>query len=101
MEDVLATVVPRPADTVGRSGAVTPKSFLCTPNFVVLRKICFKRMIKIKIFPSQKCLLHPPTLKPGYGPGSAKIVSAIRLLCFEVHSASRCSIAKLSFINHH
>jgi len=51
MEDFLAMVLPRPADTVGHSGAVTPKSFLCPPNFVVLRKICFKDLINIKIFP--------------------------------------------------
>jgi len=50
-EDFLATVLPRPADTVGHSEAVIPKSFLCPPNVVVLRKICFKHMIKIKIFP--------------------------------------------------
>jgi len=48
MENFLATVILRPTDTVGYSGAVTPKSFLCPPNFVVLRKICFKHTIKIK-----------------------------------------------------
>jgi len=41
------------------SGAVTPKSFLCPPNFVVLKKICFKRIIKIKIFPLKKYILPP------------------------------------------
>jgi len=51
MEDFLATVLPRPADTVGHSWSVTPRSFLCPPNFVVLRKICFKHVINIKIFP--------------------------------------------------
>jgi len=35
----------------GHSGTVTPKSILCPPNFVVLRKICVKHMTKIKIFP--------------------------------------------------
>jgi len=34
----------------------------------------------------------PQTLKPGYGPDSAKIVSVIKIFCFEGHSASRCSI---------
>jgi len=34
---------PRP-QTRGHLGAVTPKSFLCPSNFVVLRKVCFKRM---------------------------------------------------------
>jgi len=33
-----------------RHGGSYPKSFMCPPNFVVLRKICFKHMIKIKIF---------------------------------------------------
>jgi len=39
VENLLATILPRPANTVGHSGAVTPKSFLCPTNFVVLRKI--------------------------------------------------------------
>ena len=47
-------------------------------------------MIKIIIFPP--FILPPQALKPGYGPGSVKILSAIRLFCFEVHSVSRCSI---------
>jgi len=34
----------------------------------------------------------PQTLKPGYGPGSAKTVSAMKIFCFEGHSASKCSI---------
>jgi len=34
---LLVTVLPRPADTVGHSGAVIPKSFLCPSNFVVRR----------------------------------------------------------------
>ena len=55
----------------GHSGAVTPKSFLCTPNSVVLRKICFKRMIEI---------LPPQTLKPGYGPGFAKLYLQLEYL---------------------
>jgi len=32
----------------------------------------------------------PQTLKTGYGPGSARIVSAIRIFCVEGHSAIRC-----------
>jgi len=51
MEDFLETVLSRPADTMGDLGAFTPKFFLCPPNFVVLRKICFKHMTKIEIFP--------------------------------------------------
>jgi len=34
----------------GHSAAVSPKTFLSAPNFVVLRKICLKHMIKVKIF---------------------------------------------------
>jgi len=45
MEDFLATIVPRPEDTVGHSGKVTPKSFICLPDFVLLRKNCFKHTI--------------------------------------------------------
>jgi len=40
----------------------------------------------------------PQTSKPGYGPGFAKIVSAIRIFCFEVYSASRCSITSKFFL---
>jgi len=39
----------------------------------------------------------PQTLKPGYGPDSAKIVSEIKVFCFEGHSASRCSITSKYF----
>ena len=41
----------------------------------------------------------PQTLKPGYGPGPAKVVYAIRISCFEGHSATRCSIT--FFVNNH
>jgi len=51
MENFLAMVLTRPADALGHSGEVTPKSFLCPPNLVVLRKISFKHMINTKIFP--------------------------------------------------
>jgi len=44
MENFLTTVLPRPADTGGNAGQFPP-------NFVVLRKICFKRMIKQNYFP--------------------------------------------------
>ena len=103
MEDFLATV-PRPADTVGRSGAVTPKYFCTSQNFVVLRKFRFKHMIKIKIF-SSKYVFPPQTVN---GPDSAKIVFAIKVwktirpFRFEGYLASRCSItSKIFFINHH
>ena len=71
-------------------GRLPLKLILSPPNFVVLRKICFKHMIKTKSPPPKKVFCQPQTLKPGYGPGSAEIVSAIRMLCFEGHSASRC-----------
>jgi len=42
-------------------------------------------MMKTKAFPP---LMHfPQILKPNYGPVSAKIVSAIRIICFEGHAA--------------
>jgi len=37
--------------------------------------------------------LPPQTLKPGYGPGSAKIVSAIRIFCFEGYSSQPRDVA--------
>ena len=75
----------------GHSGVVTPKSF-CAPNFVVLRKICFKTYDKNKNSSPIKMYFAHQTSKPGYEPGTAKTVSAIRIFCFEVHSASRYSI---------
>jgi len=102
MEDFLATVLPRPADTgEGISGQLPPNRFCASPKFVVLRKICFKHMVKTKIFPPKNAF-SLLTLKSSHGPGSAKIVSAIRIFCFEGHSASRCGItSKTFFINHH
>jgi len=41
----------------------------------------------------------PQNLKPGCGPGSAKIMPAIRIFCFEGHSASRCSITSKTFFH--
>jgi len=39
---------------------------------------------------------------PDYGPGSAEIVSVIRIFCFEGRLTSRCSItSKPFFTNHH
>jgi len=65
--------------------------------FVVLRKIWFKHMIKQNLS-SPKSVYYPQTLKPGYGPDSAKIVSAIRIFCFEGRSASRCSVTSKTFL---
>jgi len=50
MEDFLATVLPRHADTGDIWGQLPPNLFCDPANFVVLRKICFKHMIKRKIF---------------------------------------------------
>jgi len=75
----------------GAFGAVTPNLFCALPSFVVLRKICFKHMIKTKIVRLQM-YFAPQTLKPGYGPGSAKIVPEIRIFCFQGHSVPKCSV---------
>jgi len=45
-------VLLRPADTGGQC----PQIFCALPNFVVLRKICFKHMIKTKLFPPKNIL---------------------------------------------
>ena len=79
MEDFLAMVLPRPADTGGIRGNYL--QIVVTPKFVVLRKICFEHMTKTKIFPPTN-VFPPQTLKPGCGLGSAKIVSAIRIFLF-------------------
>jgi len=89
--EVLVTVLPRPEDT-GEFDSSSPQIFLCTPKFCCSQKNLLWTYDKNKIFFPYKCILLPQTLKPGYGPGSAKIVSAIRIFCFEGHSASRCSI---------
>ena len=77
----------------GAFGVSYPQIFFVPPKFCFAQKYLFQAfvVIKIKIFPPIK-MYSPQTLKPGYRPGSAKIVSAIRIFCFEVHSTSRCSI---------
>ena len=86
---LLATVLRRTADT----GQLRPNLF-CSTNFVVLRKICFNHMTKKTTFPPKNlfCSLSFKTWL------RAKIVSAIRILCFEGHSASRCSITPNTFL---
>jgi len=91
MEDFMATVPPRPADTGGIWRQLLPNLFCASPNFVVLRKVCFKHIIITKIFPL-KVYVTTQTLKLGYGSGSAKTVSTIRIFCFEGHSASSSRI---------
>ena len=73
--------------TGGHSGKVSPKSFLCLPQIL----LCSETLIlnvwwKQKPFPPLT-YFAPQILKPNYGPGSAKILSAIKIICFEGHSA--------------
>ena len=80
----------------GHLGAVTPKSFLWSCKFCCAQKNLFQTHDKKKnLLPKN---VFPPNLKPGFGPGSAKIVSAIRIFCFEGHSVSRCSITSNIFL---
>jgi len=72
MEDFLATVLPRPADT--GAGQLPPKILLHSEK---------QKYFTLTIY------FAPQTSKPGYGPDSAKIVSAIRIFCYEGDSASR------------
>jgi len=77
----------------GHLGPVTPQIFFVSIKFCCGQKNLFETYDKSKIiFPKYVDLSCPQTLKPGYGPGSAKIVSAIRIFCFEGHTSSRCSI---------
>jgi len=92
MKDFLEMVLSRPADT-GHSGPVTPKSIFVSIRSCCGQKNLFETYDKNKnIFPKYVGLSCPQTSKPGYGSGSAKIMSAIRIFCFEDHTASRCSI---------
>jgi len=56
----------RPVAMEGHSGEVPPNLFCATPNFVLLRKLCFKHTIITKICPTEM-YLPPQNLKPGYG----------------------------------
>jgi len=60
------------------SVAVTPKSF-CAPKFCSAQKNLFQTYDKNKNPSPIKIYFAPQTSKPSYGPGSAKIVSAIRI----------------------
>ena len=72
--------------TRGAFGGSYPQIFFVSPQ------ILFQTYDKNKNLSPLKYILSPQSLKPGYEPGSAKIVSTIRIFCFEGHSASRCSI---------
>jgi len=78
--------------TGGNSEAVTLKSFLCLIKFCCAQKNLFQTCDKNRNLSPLKMCFSPKKLKPGYRPGSAKIVSVIRIFCFEGQSASRCSI---------
>ena len=58
VEDFLATVLSRPADTVGHSGAVTPKSFF-SPKFGFAQKNLFQISDK-KLLLSTLKMYFPP-----------------------------------------
>ena len=53
---------PCPQTRCGIRGKLPPNHFCTLPNFVVLRKICFKHKIKYKYFPL-KMYISPPNLK--------------------------------------
>jgi len=82
--------------TRGAFGGVIPKSF-CPPEFCCAQKNLFWTYEKHKNLPPIKMQFPSQTLKPGYGPGSAKIVSEIGIFCFEGHSAWRCSMTWKTF----
>ena len=98
VENSLATILPRPADTVRHSEELTPKSFYASQILLCSEKFVLNIWSKQLYFPL-KNVSSPQTLKPSYGPDSAKIVSAIRIFCFEGHSASRCSITSKTFFH--
>ena len=52
--------------------------FFCTPNFVVLRKICFKHIIKTNILHPEKCIFPARTLKPGCVSGFKELTYRLR-----------------------
>jgi len=58
MEDFLAMLLPRPTDTVGHSGAITPNLLCATPNFVVLKKM-FQTYDKNKNLSPKNVFFHP------------------------------------------
>ena len=101
MENFLATVCPGP-QTLGTLGGSYPPNFFMPPKFCCAQKNVFETYDENKNLSPIQMYLSPQTLKPDYGPDSAKIVSAIRIFCFEGHSASRRSItSKTLFRNNH
>jgi len=69
----------------GHSGAAS-LNFLCPPNFVVTRKICFKHLIRQKSWPPKVYLVSHKTLKHG-SKLSLNHVSAI--MCSQVRESYR------------
>jgi len=57
-------------------GASAPKLFLCPPNSVVSRAICFKHIIKQKSCPLKMCFF-PPNLKTKLRTGKTTIAETI------------------------
>jgi len=92
------------ARTHGAIREQLPQIFFFTPQILLCSEKAVLNMLydKNKNLSPKNVLDLPPILKPGYGPGSTKIVSAIRLFCFEGHSASKCSTTSTTFlINDH
>ena len=88
------------SQTRGDSGQLPP-NFLCLSKFCCAQKKLLSKYDEHKKLSPLK-LYSPPTLQPGYESGSAKIVSTMRIFCFEGHSVSRCHImSKTFFINYH
>ena len=84
MEDFLATVCRGPQTRWGIRGQLPPNLFV-PPKFRCTQKNLFQTHDKHLNLSPTTIYFAPQTLKPGYGPGSAIIVSAIRIFCFEGH----------------
>jgi len=85
----------------GAFGGSYTQIFLVPSEILLYSEKLVLNMTNQKSFPPEM-YFTPKTENHGYGPGSAIIVSAIKVFCFEGHLASRCSItSKTFFINHH
>jgi len=79
MADLWRRFCPGP-QTRWRIRGQLPLNLFCAPQIL----LCSETFIAPK-----NAFCSAQTLKPGYGPGFAKIVSEMRIFCFEGHSASR------------